>query len=295
MTRHTQRQTARIQKLIWPLFGTFLCAFGAVAGEGTDELGMRGFTWGEIRYPSSEQPEEEDDLVIEGAIEQGIDIASLTKQTRLNLFGKLGYKFDSKNLDYNNKLNLAAGLKIRHYLSDSFVLDAGVRYEVERRTESNRTLNGPTFFTGWFGSWLLRCETCSESHLLARRHFPGLIWGELRFPGSQDPIEENDWVVEGAVEQGIDWRQIADLGTFNTFARVDYVADTDALEYNRSVSFAVGLKLKRKVGRVGLLQIGAQYLVDRRWESNVTNDVLMAFINWSAWWDPRAVRYDIPQ
>ena len=42
--------------------------------------GMRapGFTWGEVRYPSSEQALERDDLVLEGAIDQGLDVLALS-------------------------------------------------------------------------------------------------------------------------------------------------------------------------------------------------------------------------
>lgn len=272
-------------------------ALGSASGVslGAPPLGMQGFTWGEIRYPSSEEPREKQDLVLEGAIDQGIDLFSLGENTRLNAFGRLDYKLDSESLDYNNKLKLGAGVKLRHYLSDSVVVDLGARYEWERRMETNRTLDGVSFNLSWFGSWLLQCDGCQEGHFLAGRQFPGLIWGDVRYPGAHDPVEDNDLVAEGAIEQGIDWTRVGGFGTLNTFAVVDYVADTEGLEYYRSVGVGVGVKLKIPVGKVGLVQVGARYIRDYRWESDVTHDVLMAFVNWSAWWDPRAVRYDIPE
>jgi len=274
---------------------SFLCIVGNPCADEGQRLGSPGSTWGAIRYPSSEQPEEKQDLVLEGAIEQGLDILSLGENTRLTPFIKLAYKLDTEKLDYNNKLQLAPGIKVRHYLSDSAILDVGVRYEVERRVETGRTWDGPAVFASWFASWAFSCGECAGHDLFARRRFPGRIWGEVRYPGSQVPVEQNDLIAEGAIEQGVDWVEFGEFGTLNTFARVEYTADTARLEYNRSVTFGVGVQLNRRIGSNGLLQIGAQYAHDYRWESDVRNDAVMAFVLWSGWWDARGVRYDVPR
>ena len=74
-----------------------------------------GSSWGELRFPGTEQPQEEDNLLLEGVIEQGLDLLRLSEQRKLRLFGKLDYTFGTEQLDHNRKLKLGAGVKLRHH------------------------------------------------------------------------------------------------------------------------------------------------------------------------------------
>ncbi len=254
-----------------------------------------GFTWGEIRYPSSEQPIERDNLLIEGALDQGLDVAKLSERTRVNLFGRLNYKADTEELDYNNKLAIGAGVRLLHQVTDSAVVGAGLRYEVDHRFRSGQNLDGVTLFLNGFASWQLNCRLCSEGSVLNGRPLPGLIWAELRSPASHDPTENDDVLLEGAMEQGIDWMAIGDRGALNTFVHLGLKADTQGLDYYRSVTGGLGIKLKLAAGRNGLVQIGAKYTADHRWETGATEHLASIFLNWSTSWDALIRRQDLPR
>ena len=293
MTLRHRRNTRRAPPHLRPL----ACAIALACAQVAQGAGMRapGFTWGEVRYPSSEQALERDDLVLEGAIDQGLDVLELSATDRLNIFGRLRYKADTEKLDFNNKLVVAGGARLLHQLSDSAVMGLGVLYEVDRRFRSARTLDGATVFMDGYGSWQLRCTSCAEGSLLAGRPLPGLMWAEVRYPASPDPLENDDLLVEGVIEQGIDWMRVGDRGALNTFASFEFQADTEGLDYYRSLSGGVGVKLKIPFGRTGLFQVGAEYIVDHRWESDITQDVVMGFLNFSTSWDARTVRRDRPE
>ena len=252
-------------------------------------LGTPGSTWGEIRFPGSAQPEDKDNLILEGAVEQGVDFFRLSKDSMLNLFAKFDYTVDKEGFDWNRKLKLGAGVKLRHYLSDTVVIAIGAKYEVDRRFVDDRSMEGFQLFSNWFGSWHLSGSNSGDLAL------PGLTWGELRYPGSQASEEDNDLVLEGYVEQGVDAMKLKDWGTINFYANLDYIVDNKELDWNNSIASGVGMKLKKLVGSNLLLQIGIEASRERRWISDQTDNVIFVYLNWSSWWDPRAIRLDLPE
>ena len=256
---------------------------------------MPGSTWGNIRFPSSAQPAESDNLLINGAAEQGVDFFPITEDTVLNFFGRVDYRWDTEGFDFNRKILLAAGFKLRHYFTDSVVMSIGAKYEIDKRFVIERSSDGVLLFTNWFGSWHLpqkRKVTGEPARPLA---YPGLTWGEIRYPGSQDPIEESTMVFEGYTEQGVDWADWGRWGTFNFYGNLDYIADTEDIEWNNLFAVGVGVKLKKIVGSNVLLQYGIEATRERYWVSDQTLDVIFVYLNWSGWWDPRAVRRDLPE
>ena len=256
-------------------------------------LGTPGSTWGEIRFPGSALTEDKYNLILEGAVEQGVDFFSLSKNSALNLFGKLDYTLDKEGYDWNRKLKLGAGLKLRHYLSDTVVITVGAKYEIDRRFVDDRTEEGFQLFSNWFASWQLPGSNSGDS---ARAlNFPGLTWGEVRYPGAQDPSEESNIVLEGYVEQGVDSMKLDGLGTINFYANLDYITDSKELDWNNSITPGVGVKLKKLIGSNVLLQFGIEAARERRWISDQTDNVIFVYLNWSSWWDPRAIRLDLPE
>ncbi len=156
-----------------------------------------GSTWGEIRFPGSAQTEDRENLILEGAAEQGVDIFALSTNSKLNIFGKVDYSWDTQELDWYRKLRLGAGVKLRHYLSDTAVIAAGVKYEVDRRFVDDRTTDGFLFFSNWFGSWLLPNSKHGSSDSVRPLGYPGLTWGEVRYQDLDDPEEDNNIVSGG--------------------------------------------------------------------------------------------------
>lgn len=258
-------------------------------------LPMPGSTWGEIRYPGSAQHKDNDNLILEGAVEQGVDFFPITNDTVFNFFGRMDYALDTEELDWNRKLKLGAGVKLRHYFSNTAVIAVGIKYEVDKRFVNDRTMDGFQLFSNWFASWQFPNGRHSSDDPVRPLGFPGLTWGEVRYPGSQDPVEIDDTIFEGYVEQGVDWANWGRWGTLNSYVNLDLNADTEKLEWNNSITYGAGVKLKKVFGSNLLLQFGIEAARERRWVSDRTEDVIFVYLNWSSWWDPRAIRLDLPE
>ena len=270
-------------------------ALVAVPGPAEERLPMPGSTWGNLRFPSSAQPAESDNVLLNGAVEQGLDFFPITKNTVLNFFVRVDYRWDTDEFDFNRKILLGTGFKLRHYFSDTFVMALGAKYEIDKRFVVERSTDGFLLFGNWFGSWALPNSDHGPDGQARPLAYPGLTWGEIRFPGSQDPIEESSMVFEGYTEQGVDWAHWGRWGTFNFYGNLDYIADTEEIEWNNSFAFGVGVKLKKRIGSNLLLQYGIEATRERYWVTDETLDVVFVYLNWSAWWDPRAVRRDLPE
>jgi len=254
-----------------------------------------GSTWGEIHFPGSALPEDSDNLILEGAVEQGVDFFPITEDTLLNFFGSLDYSVDTEGFDWYRRLELGVGFKLRHYLSDTTVVSVGVKYEVEKYFVDERTANGFQLFSNWFSSWQLRNSDHDSDEPVRPLGFPGITWGEIRYPGTQLPLDEDNLIFDGYVEQGVDWANWGKWGTFNFYANLDFITDTEDLPWNNSIAYGAGVKLKKLVGSNMLLQFGIEAMHERRWVSDQDNDVIFVYLNWSGWWDPRAIRLDLPE
>lgn len=114
--------------------------------------------------------------------------------------------------------------------------------------------------------------------------YPGYMWSQVRQP-SDVFDEDGNSIVEGAIEQGIDWVRISENSVFNTFVLVDYTFDSNDLEWNNKIKFAPGAKFKAFVAKNALLEIGAMHRWHHRTKSNRTKSDPVFFLSWSTSWD----------
>ncbi len=114
--------------------------------------------------------------------------------------------------------------------------------------------------------------------------YPGSMWSEFRFPSASVPEERNDYVFEGAVEQGIDWVKFHKRYTVNTFADFRFTVDKEKLDYTNRLMPGVGLKLKVAVGP-GIVQVGVKGAYEDRFESRRRSSFVYGFVNWWFGWD----------
>lgn len=124
-------------------------------------LGYPGSTYWEFRSPSSVEVNEDNNYVLEGVIEQGIDWFRVTEWSIFNTFARFGYARDKENFDFNNKLLLEGGAKLKFPLRDHTYLDwgnldIGVKYSYEHRPESDRDETQVVFFATWGAGWDLK-------------------------------------------------------------------------------------------------------------------------------------------
>ena len=66
---------------------------------------------------------------------------------------KFTYTFDSKDLEWNNKIKFAPGAKFKAFVAKNALLEIGAMHRWHHRTKSNRTKSGSVFFLNWSTSW----------------------------------------------------------------------------------------------------------------------------------------------
>jgi hypothetical protein len=243
-----------------------------------------GFFWSQARNRSDLIGEPENS-VVEGAIEQGFDVYRINDRIRLNAFVLFEGKRDEQMLDWNRRYEFSVGVQLRYFGIPRTLVSAGARYDMEKRTVSGDTYNGTTGFVNWGSYWDLGQLLGFETNKPALDGYPGTTWGEIRFPASHTEEESRSIILEGAVEQGIDWARLTDNVSFNTFSRLEYKFDTKNLDWNNKVSIAPGAKFKLKIGNKGLVEIGAKYQWEHRFESGKSRSGTVLFLNWNQAWE----------
>jgi hypothetical protein len=239
----------------------------------------------QVREPSDVYAKD-GDRIVEGAIQQGVDWLRLGRNTWLNTFAEVGLKRDSDNLDWNNENRVSVGVKLRYFGVKRTLVSVGAKYDVMNRTKSNETRQGFTYFADWFSYWDLSDLGGSGSGGSSLPlGFPGTAWGQLRYPASQFGEETSDTIIDGAIEQGIDWFRFSENSFFNTFVEMGYTFDSKDLEWNNKIEWAPGAKVKAFVAKNGLLQVGAMYRWQYRTKPNQTKSEPVVFLNWSTSWD----------
>jgi hypothetical protein len=112
-----------------------------------------GSTWGELRFPASAAGLENDSAILEGAIEQGLDLARLNQRTTLNTYLALEYTFDSQNISWNNKLIAGPGGKFRIDLGHGQNAEIGMHYRWHHNLETGQTADGAVIFVNVNTRW----------------------------------------------------------------------------------------------------------------------------------------------
>jgi hypothetical protein len=131
----------------------------AVAQDGLTPLGYPGSTWSVLTVNPGviKNTPEDDNVLLQGKIEQGIDWRKLgdNKEWTLNTYVSLGYSADKNGLSYNNKVVPAVGVKMSRSF-DSGVFDVGLQAVHENHFRG--VTSGPSRGTGmqlyasyWFG------------------------------------------------------------------------------------------------------------------------------------------------
>jgi hypothetical protein len=229
--------------------------------------------WGEVRFPSSEQPEDRYNFILEGAFLKELDIAKYENKLSLTAFAHLNYVIDSEKYDYNNKLRPSAGIKIGYFPISNIVIEAGTKYEWDRRITTDRTLEGTQIFLNGFASWDLN-KIVKDGY-----SYPGFTWFNLRYPGAQDDDEEDNIIIEGALEQGIDWYKKNNT-TVNSFVEIKYIFDREGYSWNNHMTYSLGSKFKIPVTKKIFMQPGAKYSFNRRFKTDNWEQKTLLFLNW---------------
>ena len=110
----------------------------------------------------------------------------------------------------------------------------------------------------------------------------GQTWGELR----QEVPKEGDsnLLLQGWIRQGVDWVKWDKL-TLNTYATLRYRADSEKYDFNNSVGPGLGIALEAYCPKGVVGSLGVEYIWDRFFEADRTDQKVVIYVNWYGWWD----------
>lgn len=114
--------------------------------------------------------------------------------------------------------------------------------------------------------------------------FPGSTWGELRWEFPEEEAGQENLILQGWIEQGIDWTKWGNL-RLNTYATIRYKWDSEELDYNNSIGPGIGIALANIWPKGDHIKIGVEYIWDRFYKSHKTEEKAVIFMKWYGWWD----------
>ncbi|MDD4857093.1 MAG: hypothetical protein PHD74_03205 [Candidatus Krumholzibacteria bacterium] len=112
--------------------------------------------------------------------------------------------------------------------------------------------------------------------------FRGSTWGDLRqeVPKNGD----SNLLLQGWIKQGVDWAKWGNT-TLNTYATLRYRVDTEELDWNNSVGPGLGISLETYSSKGLTASCGVEYLWDRFFQTDRTDEKVVFYIGWYGWWD----------
>lgn len=126
----------------------------SLAGRSSAFVGFRGATWGELRYQIP-RDEGEENLLLDGWIRQGIDLAKWGNTT-LNTYATIRYRWDTENTDWYNSLGPGVGIAFETFTAKGLVGSIGAEYIWERFYEIDKNDEKVVVFINWYGWWDLK-------------------------------------------------------------------------------------------------------------------------------------------
>jgi hypothetical protein len=114
--------------------------------------------------------------------------------------------------------------------------------------------------------------------------FRGSSWGELKYDIPKEG--ENNLLWSGWVKQGVDWVQVSDNITLNTYAKLHYNWDKEEQDWNNMIGPSVGISLDAYSPKGVVATMGVEYVWENHFlDSGYTDEKLVVYVNWFGWWD----------
>jgi hypothetical protein len=129
---------------------------------------------------------------------------------------------------------------------------------------------------------VLVCLALLAGNAFAVVGFRGSTWGDLRQEIPRDG--DSNLILQGWLKQGVDWAKWGNT-TLNTYATLRYRLDTEKLDYNNSVGPGFGVSLEAYSSKGLVASWGIEYLWDRFFQADRTEQKLVFYMGWYGWWD----------
>ncbi|PIB26663.1 hypothetical protein BFP76_12305 [Amylibacter kogurei] len=116
-----------------------------------DQIVLSG--WANLRNSAGRDGPRADNWVGQGRFELAREITQLRRinpAPKMGVFLGAGFVSDHDGLDYNNKLKLDAGLRLKWPIYERGNLNLNLRYTADRRYISDETHHGPSISMSWY-------------------------------------------------------------------------------------------------------------------------------------------------
>ncbi len=112
--------------------------------------------------------------------------------------------------------------------------------------------------------------------------FRGSTWGDLR--GELPEDGEENLILQGWIRQGADWFRWGNT-TLNTYMTLRYKWDSESYDWNNTIGPGVGISLETYSEKGLVASWGVEYIWERFYESDRSDQKVMIFMGWYGWWD----------
>ncbi len=112
--------------------------------------------------------------------------------------------------------------------------------------------------------------------------FRGASWGELRWDLPKEG--EDNLLLTSWIRQGADWKRWGNT-TLNTYATIRLRSDTEKLDWNNSIGPGLGIAVDTFNDKGISASVGIEYIWDRFYESDRSEDKAVVYLNWYGGWD----------
>ena len=246
---------------------------------------LSGATWGQVRYPGSQQAEEDNDVIAEVGIQQALHLVQFTPRASVELFAQVDASTDSQSLDWNHYVELGSGVQVIYILGDWGKLSLGGQHVWDWRTQSGDSLRSFEAFMRWslqFRKALTAFRTDRDGD-----NAPTLVartYGRMRYPGNQDENQRENALLEGTVELALFMPRHRYGIAVEPFVELHYKADSKDFDFNNKLEPASGVKLVFTPDSHTSIQLGVKYVGEYRFKSGTMDTGAVAFLSWDAWW-----------
>ncbi|WP_141137797.1 hypothetical protein [Actibacterium lipolyticum] len=251
-----------------------LMSFSAVAAEDTR---FHGATGGILRFPNSNQPEDENNLFGEAWLKLAYSVAK-TEKGNLSFYTLGNVVADTKPFAYNNTAKLGVGLSYSYQVSDALNISFSARHDwfQERTTDVRRSAMKYEMTYYYYRYWA--AEPDDKMFGLSRNAWIFKSYGTLAYPGS---LEENDdnLVLTLGGEYSTDLQLGESKWLLSPFIDVDFAWDRDGNNYNNKIIPGVGAKIRRPIEK-GEIFVSLRAQADYRWKAGTTDVKPGIHIGW---------------
>jgi hypothetical protein len=168
---------------------------------------------------------------------------------------------DSKGYDWNNKLLVRFGGKLKYQLGSSghaaLRFGAAVEHRFKTSTTDAAAFMAAEYWLGWgYGT-----------------KFPGSSWGVV---GNTSPSEKGNVIAMINIEQGMFVQQVSS-GSVVPFVEARITRDTDKYDWNNKNSYGIGVKYRHSIADNATFDIGLKYQYEERIRSSNKSDGAVIF------------------